>query len=71
METTTTLHKLRKINSFILSFGLFYLIQNFTIGQLLFLKSIFIFNGILLKELIFVVTSICLNFILFNWKINK
>lgn len=63
-----TMQKYRKINSFILSFCIFYLLQNVTIGELQFFENNYIFQPILLKEIIFVITSITLNLIIFDWK---
>jgi hypothetical protein len=63
-----TVAKIRKYNSFILSFGLLYLVQNFTIGQIPILKQLYICEPILLKEILFVLTSLILNFKIFNWR---
>jgi hypothetical protein len=63
-----TLAKVRKYNSFLLSFGLFYLVQNFTIGQIPILNELYIVKPILLKEVLFVATSIILNFTIFKWR---
>jgi hypothetical protein len=62
--------KIKKYNSFTLSFGLFYLVQNLTIGQITFLKQSYLYGPIFTKEIIFVLTSIILNFIVFNWRKN-
>lgn len=66
-----TIGKIRKINSFVLAFGIIYLIQNYTIGQMYVLKNTYICHPILLKELIFIATSITLNFIIFDWRRKK
>jgi len=63
--------RIRKYNSFILSFGLLYLIQNFTIGQISILKETTLIKPIYLKEVLFIATSIFLNFKLFKWKTQK
>lgn len=49
--------KIRKINSLILVFCLFYLAQNFTIGQLNIDFNTIKFSFIYLKEIIFFITS--------------
>jgi len=57
MSTEILIKKIRKYNSFVLVFGILYLIQNFTIGQLNiefnFIKIGFVF----LKEIIFLISS--------------
>ena len=49
--------KIRKINSLVFAFCIFYLIQNYTIGQLKIDFNQIIFGQIYLKEITFVITS--------------
>lgn len=65
------MNNLRKFNSLILAFGIFYLIQNYTIGQLNFLKNIYILKPILLKEIIFLLSSLIICLILFDLPYKK
>lgn len=50
--------KVKKINSLVLAFGVFYLIQNYTIGQLNIDFNKILIGSIYLKEIVFIVTSI-------------
>jgi uncharacterized membrane protein len=59
---------LRKINSFILVFGILYLLLNFTIGQITWFKYVYFIKPILFKEVLFMLISIILTSTLFNWK---
>ena len=63
--------KIRKYNSFVLSFGLIYLIQNFTIGQIGYLKETILFQPIYLKEVLFILTSLFINLTFFKWNTKK
>ena len=49
--------KIRKINSLIFAFGIFYLIQNYTIGQLKIEFNEILIWRIYLKEITFIITS--------------
>lgn len=49
--------KIRKINSLVFAFCIFYLIQNYTIGQLKIDFNQIILGQIYLKEITFVITS--------------
>ena len=64
------IEKIKFYNSFILSFGIIYMILNLTVGQLQFLKSLYILKPILLKEILFLALSISSNFLIFDWKKN-
>lgn len=66
-----TLTRIRRYNSFLLSVGLFYLLQNYTLGQLDFFKSLYLVGPILVKEVLFIFSSIALSFLIFDWKSNK
>ena len=50
--------KIRKVNSLILAFCVFYLIQNFTIGQLKIGFNEIIIGWFYLKEITFVIISV-------------
>lgn len=62
---------LQKINSFILVFGLIYLIQNYTIGQFSVFDDLYIIKPILLKEVLFVISSIIFTLKCFKWKFKS
>lgn len=58
--------KIRKINSLIFAFGILYLIQNYTIGQLKIDFNEILIEGIYLKEIFFLITSFLICKILFD-----
>ena len=61
------LNKIIKINSLVMVTGLLYIVQNWTIGRLSFFEEAYLCKHILLKEVIFLITSIALSLILFDW----
>lgn len=61
------LNKIIKINSLVMVTGLLYIVQNWTIGRLSFFEEAYLYKPILLKEVIFLITSIALSLILFDW----
>lgn len=65
------MNKFKKINSLVLVFGIFYLIQNYTIGQISFFDNKYIFKPILLKEVVFLFSSIIICLILFDFRNKK
>lgn len=65
------MERIRKLNSFILVFGLTYLILNLTIGQIPFLKEFYLIKPILFKEILFVCISFISTKYLFKWHKKK
>lgn len=63
--------KVIKINSLILITGLIYIAQNLTIGQISFFEETYIFKPILLKEILFIISSLILSITLFKWEFLK
>jgi hypothetical protein len=60
------INKIRKINSLIVAFCVFYLIQNFTIGQLKIGFNEITIGCFYLKEITFVITSFVICKIFFD-----
>jgi hypothetical protein len=58
--------KIRKINSLVLAFCFFYLIQNYTIGQLKIEFNEILVWRIYLKEITFIITSYLLCRLIFD-----
>ena len=63
-------NKIVKINSFILLTGLFYILQNISLGQISFFENTFILKPVLLKEILFLITSLLLSLSLFKWNFS-
>ena len=59
-------NKIRKVNSLILAFCVFYLTQNYTIGQIDIDFNKVLIGGIYLKEITFIITSFLICKLLFD-----
>jgi hypothetical protein len=60
-----------KVNSFILVFGIIYLLLNYTIGQISWVNNTYLYESIKWKEIIFIFTSLVITTLLFNWDKKK
>jgi len=65
------INKVRKINSLVMITGLLYIVQNLTLGQLPVLNDTYIFRPILLKEILFLLTSILISLSFFRWNFSN
>ena len=51
---------LRRINTFVLVSGLFFLLQNYTIGLIPVVRRVVLFNTVYLKDVVFIASSVLL-----------
>lgn len=58
---------IKKINSFLLVFGLLFLIQNYTIGLIPYFKRLTINNTIYWKDIFFLATALFISLRFFNF----